>query len=110
VIVAVPFDDVTELEDEGLANALPVFRGAVFDAVVSVGTNAATLVTLLQTPDSIRAFAAWIRRRHAQADTSIEVSAKHGDLSVRLTVKGDISIEVLTEFLTRAFEDRTPQH
>ncbi len=76
VIVAVPVDAVRELEREGLAFALPILRGTVTDAVVMVGMDAAALVTLLQAPDSIRAFAAWIRDRYARRGDSIELRAR----------------------------------
>lgn len=78
VVVAVPSDAVRELEREGLALPVPVFRGPVLNAVVTVGMDSATLVTLLQAPDSIRAFAAWVRDRCARSGGSIELSAKRG--------------------------------
>src|SRR5215831_14179333 len=74
VIVAVPLDAVGELEREGLASPLPVFRGAAIDAVVTVGMDSAALVTLLQAPDSVRAFAAWIRDRCSRSGDSTELN------------------------------------
>ena len=105
VIVAVPLDAVRELEHEGLALPLPVFRGAALDAVVSIGMDAAALVTLLQAPDSIRTFAAWVRHRCASSGNSIEVSAKRGDRRVHLKVDGDIDVDVVADFLAAAFAD-----
>jgi hypothetical protein len=109
VIVAVPVDAVRELEREGLAFALPILRGTVIDAVVMVGMDAAALVTLLQAPDSIRAFAAWVRDRYVRRGDSIELRARRGDLQVHLTVDGDIDVEVVADFLAAAFADHDPQ-
>lgn len=106
MIIAVPTDTVPELECAGLALALPIFRGAVLDAVATFGTDAAALVTLLQTPDSIRAFATWARDRCAKRGDSIELSARRGDLRVHLTVDGGIDIDVVADFLAAAFADR----
>lgn len=109
MIVMVPVDAVRELEREELAFALPVLRGTVLDAMVMVGMDAAALVTLLQAPDSIRAFAAWVRDRCARHGDSIELRARRGDLQVRLTVDGDIDVEVVADFLAAAFADHDPQ-
>jgi hypothetical protein len=104
-IVAVPSDAVRELEDQGLAFPLPVFRGAAVDAVVSVGVDSAALVTLLQTPDSVRSFAAWIRHRCGRSGDSIEISATRGDRRIQVKVDGDVDIGVVAEFLTAALAD-----
>jgi len=109
VVVAVPFDAVRELEDEELAFPIPVVRGPVLEAIVSVGTDSAALVTLLQAPDSVRAFAVWIRDRCARSGESIELSARRGHRQVRLTVNGDIHIGVVADFLVAAFADDDPQ-
>jgi len=109
IIMAVPVDSVRELEREGLAFALPVLRSAMLDAVVMVGTDAAALVTLLQAPDSIRAFAAWVRDRCARRGNSIELRAKRGDLQVHLTVDGDIDIDVVANFLAAALANHDPR-
>jgi hypothetical protein len=105
VIVAVPFDCVHDLERQGLAFAVPVFRGAVLDAVVTVGVDSATLVTLLQAPDSIRAFATWIRDRCAWSGDSIELSAKRRGQRLRLKVDGKVDAGVVADFLAAAFAD-----
>jgi hypothetical protein len=105
VIVAVPFDTVRELEQQGLALPLLVFRGAALDAAVSVGTDSAALVTLLQAPDSIRAFAAWIRRRCARSGDSIEITATRGGRQLQLKADGNIDVRVVAEFLVTAFAD-----
>jgi hypothetical protein len=109
VIVAVPSDAVGELEGEGLALPVPVFRGPVLDAVVLVGMDSATLVTLLQAPDSIRAFAAWVRDRCVRSGGSIELSAKRGRRRVHLTVHGDVDIRVVADFLAAVFADHNSQ-
>ena len=101
-IVAVPADVAAELEREGLADRLPAFRG--LEAVFTVGTDAATLVTLMQTPDAIRAFAAWIRRRCAHTGTSIDVTITCNGKKVH--VQGDgVSVESLADFITGAFKE-----
>jgi hypothetical protein len=102
-IVAVPFDAVDELEREDLAQALPVFRGAAFDAVVTIGMDSAALVTLLQAPDSIRAFAAWVRHRYANSENSVSINAKRGKRHVYLKVDGDIDVGIIADFLMAAF-------
>jgi len=104
VIVAVPVDAVTELQRDGLADPLPVFRGAALDAVVTVGMDAAALVTLLQTPESLRAFAAWVRSRCTRSHPSLELSVRRGDQKIQLTVDGDVAVESVAEFLVAAFK------
>jgi len=109
VIVAVPVEAVPELEREGLADPLPVLRGTVLDVVATVGMDAAALVTLLQAPDSIRAFAGWLRARSARSGDLIEVNVKRGNRRLHLTVEGDIDIDVVADFLIDAFADQSPQ-
>jgi hypothetical protein len=104
VIVAVPFDVVGELESEGLAFPLLVLRGAALDAVVTVGTDAATLVSLIQAPDAIRAFAAWVHARCTRSGDSIELSARSGDRRVHLKVDGRIDASVVADFLMAAMQ------
>jgi len=104
-IVAVPFDAVRELERKGLALPQHVLRGTVLDAVVTIGMDSAALVTLLQAPDAIRAFATWVRDRYAGPGDSIEISARRGGRRVHLTVDGDTDIGVVADFLAAAFED-----
>jgi hypothetical protein len=107
VIVAVPADAVTELQRERLAKPLPRFRGPALDAMVTVGTDAATLVTLLQAPDAIKSFADWVRRRSARSGTSIELTAKRGGRRISLMVDGDVDIQAVSDFLVKAFADGT---
>lgn len=109
MVIAVPVDTVDELELEGLAFALPVLRGPMLDAVVMIGMDAAALVTLLQAPDSIHAFAAWLRDRCVRRSDSIEIRARRRGLEVHLTVDGDIGVDVVADFLVAAFADRNRQ-
>ena len=109
VVVAVPADAVPELKREGLADPLPIFRGAALDAAVTVGMDAAALVTLLQAPDSIRAFAAWVRGRRTRSGDSIDLTVTRGNRRLHLTVDGDMDIEAVAGFLTEAFADNDAQ-
>ena len=102
MILAVPAEAALELEREELAYPLPVLRGAALDAMVTVGTDAAALVTLLQAPDALRAFAAWVSARCARSGHSIELRARVGDQRIHLTVDGDIDVGVVAEFLAAA--------
>jgi len=105
-IVAVPFDAVDELEREGLAFALPVFRGAAVEAVVTIGMDAAALVTLMQAPDAVRAFASWIRASCRRAGNTLEISVKQGGRRVHLAVDGEIDAGIVADFLTAALAGR----
>jgi len=109
VIVAVPVEAVPELEREGLADSLPVLRGTTLDVVATVGMDAAALVTLFQAPESIRAFAEWLRGRSTRSGDSIEVNVKRGNRRLHLTVEGDMDIDVVADFLINAFADHSPQ-
>jgi hypothetical protein len=104
-VVAVPVDAVDELERSGLASYLPAFRSPGVEALVTVGTDAAAMVTLMQAPDSVRAFAAWVRRRCSRSDESIELSAARGGVRVHLKVDGHVSVEEVAEFLAAALAD-----
>jgi hypothetical protein len=106
VVIAVPYDAVEELQRDGLASPKPAFRGTGVEALVSIGTDSAALVTLLQAPDSIRAFAAWVRARCTRTKDTIEISARRGSQQLRLTVDGDIDVGVVADFLEAAFADR----
>lgn len=108
-IVAVPIETVDDLERQGIASPLPVFRGTALEAVVSVGMDSAALVTLMQAPDSIRAFAAWVRARCSRSSSTIDIVAKRGDRQMRLTVDGDIDISLVTDFIAEAFADENRQ-
>jgi hypothetical protein len=103
-IVAVPEDAVAELEELDLARPVFAFRGPALDAAVAIGTDAAALVTLLQAPEAIRGFAAWIRARCERTGDAIEVVARHGDVKVRLRVTGEVSPQVIFDFLTEIFD------
>jgi hypothetical protein len=105
VVVAVPVDAVADLKSQGLAFPLPAVRGAVIEAVMTVGTDAAMLVSLLQAPDAIRSFAAWVRGRYTQSGNSIELSAQSGDRRVHLRVDGNVDIGVVADFLKAAMDE-----
>lgn len=108
VLVAVPVDAVHELEREGLVVRVPVRRGPILDAIVTVGMDSAALVTLLQTPDSIRAFAQWVRGRCARSNESIEISVRRAGRRVHLVVDGDVDVSAVADFLTTAFDHDPP--
>jgi hypothetical protein len=109
MFVAVPADAVSELEGRGLAFPVPVFRGTALDVLVAVGTDAATLVSLLQAPDAIRAFAAWVRGRCERSGDSIELSARSGGRQVHLKVDGSIDVAVVADFIASALKDEGRQ-
>jgi hypothetical protein len=50
--VAMPKALADDLVGSGVAERVPVFRGAVLDAVIVIGTDAGTVVTLMQAPDA----------------------------------------------------------
>ena len=101
---AVPFDALSELEASGLAIPVRVFRGAALQAVVTVGTDAATLVSLMQAPDAIRAFAGWVRARCQRSGESIELSARSGDRRVHVKIDGRVDTKVIADFLVAAMD------
>lgn len=104
MIVAVPFDAVSELETDGLAFPVRIFRGAALEAAVTVGTDAAALVSLLQAPDAVRAFAVWVRTRCRRSGELIELSARSGHRRIHLKVDGHIDPKVIADFLMAAME------
>jgi hypothetical protein len=103
VLVAVPEEVVDELVTAGLAQVIPTIRGPVLDAVATIGSNAAVLITLLQAPDSIRAFAAWTVSWARRRTETIEIRAKRGGRRLELRVDGDVPVEVVAEFLSAVF-------
>ncbi len=109
MIIAVPEDTVDELTDAGLVRDLPTLRGPVFDAVVSVGMDSAALVTLLQAPDTVRAFATWLVERVRHQKDTIRITGHRGERSVRLEVTGDVPVDAVTDFLLAAFRDANAQ-
>jgi hypothetical protein len=109
VVVAVPADVVSELEREGLATRAPVRRGPILDTIVTVGADSATLVTLLQAPDSVRAFARWVHRRSERSGESIEVSIRREGQQVHLVVEGNVDVGTVANFLATAFPNPDPE-
>lgn len=103
VVIAVPEDTVDDLVDAGLVRDLPTLRGPVFDAVVTVGMDSAALVTLMQTPDAVRAFAAWLTERVRRRKDTITIAGNRNGRSLRLEVDGDVPVEAISDFLLAAF-------
>jgi hypothetical protein len=102
ILVAVPEDGVDELVSAGLVKVIPTIRGAVLDAVVTVGSDAAVLVTLLQAPQTIREFAGWVVARCHRRKTTLVITARRGEQHLELRVDGDIPVEAVTRFLVDA--------
>ena len=102
MLIAVPEDAIEELVSAGLVRELPTLRGPVFDAVVTVGMDSAALVTLMQAPDAIRAFAAWLTERVRGKKDGITITANHDGRSLHLEVNGSVPIEAVSDFLTAA--------
>jgi len=102
VLIAVPEDTVDELVSADLVRELPTLRGPVFDAVVTVGMDSAALVTLMQAPDAIRAFATWLTEWVRGKQDGITITANHDGRSLHLEVKGSVPIEAVSDFLTAA--------
>lgn len=102
VVIAVPDDAVDELVSAGLARELPTLRGPVFDAVVTVGMDSAALVTLMQAPDAVRAFAAWLTERVRGKKDGITITANHNGRSLNLKVNGSVPVDAVSDFLTAA--------
>ena len=102
--MAVPFDAVADLESKSLAWRVPVFRGAAIDAVVAVGTDAATLVSLLQAPDasepSLRR--STIGARGPEIRSYLRVFRRS---QVHLKVDGHIDVRAIADFLAAALKD-----
>jgi hypothetical protein len=109
ITVAVPIDAVRELQSRELAFPLAARRGTALDAVVTVGADAATLVSLMQAPDAIRAFAAWVRDRCTRSGNSIELSVRSGSRRIQLKVDGHIDVRVVANFLTAAMQSDDSQ-
>jgi hypothetical protein len=104
-LVALPKDLADDLLGGGLAGRVPVFRDAVLDAVIVVGTDAGTVVTLMQAPDTVRRFAGWLREHAARHEDSITVQARRGGRSLTLRVDGSVPIETISDFIADALAD-----
>jgi hypothetical protein len=103
--VAVPQDLADDLLGSGLAGRVPVFRGAVLDAVIIAGTDAGTVVTLMQAPDTIRRFAGWLREHAGRHEDGIKVEVRRGGRSLTLRVDGAVPIQTITDFIADALAD-----
>jgi hypothetical protein len=104
--VAVPKALAKELIGSGLALRVPDFRGAVLDAVIVVGTDAGTVITLMQAPDAVSRLAAWLRDHVSRHQDSIKVEARRGDRTLTLRVDGQVPIDAITDFIAAALADR----
>lgn len=104
-LVAVTGDMADDLQRTGLAEPLSILRGTVVDAAIMVGTDAATIVTLMQAPDAIRAFAGWLRDRCSRRGDSIKVQGRRHGVTVTLKVDGSVPIERITEFIADVLSD-----
>ena len=102
VLIAVPDDAIDELVEADLVGELPTLRGPVFDVVVTVGMDSAAIVTLMQTPDAIRAFAAWVSGRVRRKKDGISITANRGGRSLVLDVNSEVPVEAVTDFLLAA--------
>lgn len=95
-----------DLQRTGLAAPLPTLRGAAIDAAIMVGTDAATIVTLMQTPEAIRAFAGWLHDRFSRRGDSIKIEGRRHGVSVTLQVDGSVPVETITGFIADVLSDQ----
>jgi hypothetical protein len=91
-LVAVPDDAVDELVDAGLAEKVPALRGPVLDAIVNIGVDSSALVTLMQAPDVLRAFAAWVTGRARKQRDGITITGQLNGCEFRIEVRYDGSV------------------
>ncbi|HAM21919.1 MAG TPA: hypothetical protein DCQ04_06540 [Actinobacteria bacterium] len=104
-MIAIPLDSAEELFEACLVSEIPAVRGLALEAVVSVAVNSSvTLVTLMQAPESIRSFSAWVVNRSHRSSETIRISGRRNGRAIDLEVNGDVPIEAVTEFLRAALE------
>ncbi len=109
ILVAVPADAVAELEALGIAFGVPTTRGPVLEAVVQVGVGAATVVSLMQTPSTVREFASWIVGLAMRDGDAILIRGRRGEKTVQLRVTGDVDAGAVARFLRDSLgDDHTP--
>ena len=104
-LIAVSDDALEELLAAALVREIPTLRGPVLDAALVVGAHAATLVTLMQTPETLTMFADWIVMRGRKRREAIELTAQRRGRKVHLRVDGDVPVSAVTEFLVSAFAE-----
>lgn len=97
-----PEEAVAELVENNLAKVVPGVRGPLLETVMEIGTDAAVLVTLLQTPDTVRAFAAWVLGWGKRQPDGMVVHARKKGRRVDLRVEGEVSIDTITDFISDA--------
>jgi len=107
-VIAVPADVVEDLERKRIAARLPVFRGAALDAVLTIGTDAGVLVTLLQAPDAVQTFSAWIRDLCHRSDDSLVITARLGGRRVSVRTDRGIDPSIVTDFVAAALAAHPP--
>jgi hypothetical protein len=105
-LVAITGDMVDELHRAGLVTPLPTLRGAAIDVAIMVGTDAATIVTLIQTPEAVRAFAGWLHDRFSRRGDSIKIEGRRHGISVTLQVDGSVPVETITGFIADVLSDQ----
>jgi len=103
VVLAVPEETLDELLEAGLVKTIPTIRGPVMEAVATIGANSAVLVTLLQAPETVRAFAAWLVAWVRRREDTVTINARRGSRRVELRVDGDVPMDVVADFLSAAF-------
>ena len=104
-LIAVPDDLVDELVERNLVGELPVMRYSAVDAVLTVGSSALTVVTLLRDPLRIAAFARWLLANAAERRTTLTVTANGDGTRTVLQVVGETSAETITAFVTSAIRE-----
>jgi hypothetical protein len=109
-LVAIAGELADDLQQTGLAVPLPTLRGAVMDAAMIVGADAATIVTLMQTPEAIRGFATWLHDRFSRPGDSIKIRGKRRGVTVTLQVDGSLPIQAINAFIADVLGDQDGQH
>jgi hypothetical protein len=105
ILIAVPEDALAELAESDLVGVIPTLRGPVLDAVVTVGVDAASLVTLAQAPGQVRVFAAWLTAWARRRKETITIIGTRGGRSVHIKVDGDVPVDAIADFLLAAFRE-----
>ena len=106
-LIAVPESALDELLSAGLVAEVPTLRGPVFDAVLTVGSDAAVLVSLLQAPDTIKSFSRWVKGYAAKEQSEVTVRGRSGgtEVELRVTADGDLPADAVAEFIRSALSD-----
>lgn len=105
VVIAVPDDALDALLGEGLVEEVVILRGPAVEAAITIGVDAAALVTLMQTPSTIRQFAAWLVERAKRRANVICISGQRAGRRVELRVTGEVSVDAVAEFISAVFRE-----